>query len=112
MEWAIVDLPGVEDLIEFESRVNYVVPKYENAVVCAYDLTKFGASVMIDAFKGEAEVIGVLLEGGADPTAGTPSAYLHRAVTASGSAMAVSATTLRVQEFDKGRGPVGLPSIG
>jgi hypothetical protein len=26
--------------------------------------------------------------------------------------MAVSATTLRVQEFDKGRGPVGLPPIG
>jgi hypothetical protein len=34
------------------------------------------------------------------------------AVTASGSAMTVSATTLRVQEFDKGRGPVGLPPIG
>ena len=43
---------------------------------------------------------------------GALSAYLHRAVTASGSAMAVSATTLRVQEFDKGRGPVGLPPIG
>jgi hypothetical protein len=34
------------------------------------------------------------------------------AVTASGFAIAVSATTLRVQEFDKERGPVGLPSIG
>jgi deoxyribonuclease V len=42
----------------------------------------------------------------------SPPAYLHRAVAASGSAMAVSATTLRVQEFDKGRGPVGLPPIG
>jgi predicted ATPase len=40
------------------------------------------------------------------------SAYLHRAVTASGSAMVVSGTVLRVQEFDKGRGPVGLPPIG
>jgi len=26
MEWALEDLPGVEDLIEFETRVNYVVP--------------------------------------------------------------------------------------
>jgi len=25
MEWALVNLPGVEDLIEFETRVNYVV---------------------------------------------------------------------------------------
>ena len=46
------------------------------------------------------------------PGGRTPSAYLHRAVTASGSAMAVSGTALRVQEFDKGRGPVGLPPIG
>jgi len=30
MEWALVDLPGVEDLIEFETRVNYVVPKYDD----------------------------------------------------------------------------------
>jgi hypothetical protein len=46
------------------------------------------------------------------PSGWTPSAYLHRAVTASGSAMAISGTALRVQEFDKGRGPVGLPPIG
>lgn len=26
MEWALADLPGVDDLIEFESRVNYIVP--------------------------------------------------------------------------------------
>jgi hypothetical protein len=51
MEWALVDLPGVEDLIEFETRVNYVVPKYDNAVICAYDLSKFGASVVIDAMR-------------------------------------------------------------
>ena len=31
MEWALVDLPGVDDLIEFETRVNYVVPKYDDA---------------------------------------------------------------------------------
>src|SRR5437867_836516 len=38
MEWALVDLPGVEDLIELETRVNYVVPKYADMVNCAYDL--------------------------------------------------------------------------
>jgi hypothetical protein len=41
-----------------------------------------------------------------------PRTYLHGAVTTSGSAMARSVITLRVQEFDKGRGPVGLPPIG
>ncbi len=64
MEWALVDLPGVEDLIEFETRVNYVVPKYDDIVICAYDLSKFGASVVMDALRTHPVVIigGVLLE--------------------------------------------------
>jgi hypothetical protein len=57
MEWALVDLPGVEDLIEFESRVNYVVPKYDHIVICAYDLSKFSASVAIDAMRTHPVVI-------------------------------------------------------
>jgi len=28
MEWALTDLPGTEDLIEYETRVNDVIPKY------------------------------------------------------------------------------------
>jgi hypothetical protein len=63
MEWALVDLPGVEDLIEFETRVNYVVPKYDDAVICAYDLSKFGASVVMDALRTHpAVIIGGLLQ--------------------------------------------------
>ena len=57
MEWALVDLPGVEDLIEFETRVNYVVPKYDDIVVCAYDLSKFGANVVMDALRTHPVVI-------------------------------------------------------
>jgi MEDS: MEthanogen/methylotroph, DcmR Sensory domain len=57
MEWALVDLPGVDDLIEFETRVNYVVPKYDNAVICAYDLSRFGASVVMDALRTHPVVI-------------------------------------------------------
>ena len=57
MEWALVDLPGVEDLIEFETRVNYVVPKYDDIVICAYDLSKFGASVVMDALRTHPVVI-------------------------------------------------------
>jgi hypothetical protein len=63
MEWALVDLPGVEDLIEFETRVNYVVPKYDHAVICAYDLSKFGARVVMDALRTHPVVIiGELLQ--------------------------------------------------
>jgi len=63
MEWALVDLPGVEDLIEFETRVNYVVPKYDDIVICAYDLSKFGARVVMDALRTHpAVIIGGLLQ--------------------------------------------------
>ena len=57
MEWALVDLPGIEDLIEFETRVNYVVPKYDDIVICAYDLSKFGSSVVMDALRTHPVVI-------------------------------------------------------
>jgi len=57
MEWALLDLPGVGDLIEYETRVNYVIPKYEGPVICTYDLTKFGASVVIDALRTHPLVI-------------------------------------------------------
>jgi hypothetical protein len=57
MEWALVDMPGVEDMIEFEARVNYVVPKYDNPVICAYDLSKFGASTVMYALRTHPLVI-------------------------------------------------------
>ncbi len=57
MEWALLDLPGVGDLIEYETRVNYVIPTYEGPVICTYDLTKFGASVVIDALRTHPLVI-------------------------------------------------------
>jgi hypothetical protein len=57
MEWALVDMPGLDDMIEFETRVNYVVPKYDNDVICSYDLSKFGASAVIYALRTHPVVI-------------------------------------------------------
>jgi hypothetical protein len=57
MEWALVDLPGMDDLIEFEARVNHVVPKYDDSVICAYDLSKFGASTVVFALRTHPLVI-------------------------------------------------------
>lgn len=33
MEWALEDRPGVDDLVEYETRLNFVLPKYDDAVV-------------------------------------------------------------------------------
>jgi signal transduction histidine kinase len=57
MEWALVDLPGVSDFIEFETLVNYATAKYDDAVICAYDLSKFSADVAIDALRTHPVVI-------------------------------------------------------
>jgi MEDS: MEthanogen/methylotroph, DcmR Sensory domain len=57
MEWALVDMPGIEDMMEFEARVNYVVPKYGDPVICSYDLTKFGAGTMMYALRTHPLVI-------------------------------------------------------
>src|SRR5437899_10069861 len=48
MEWALLDKPGVDDLLEYETRLNYMLPKYDDPVICTYDLAKFGAGVVMD----------------------------------------------------------------
>jgi hypothetical protein len=57
MEWALREFPGVEDLVEYETRVNYFLPRYDNLVVCTYDLTKFGASIVMDVLRTHPLVI-------------------------------------------------------
>ncbi len=32
MEWALEDRPGVTDVVEYETRLNYILPKYDDAV--------------------------------------------------------------------------------
>jgi hypothetical protein len=57
MEWALLDKPGVDDLVEYETRLNFVLPKYDDPVICAYDLSKFGSSVAIDIMRTHPVVI-------------------------------------------------------
>ncbi len=33
MEWALEDRPGVNDLVEYETRLNYILPKYKDPVI-------------------------------------------------------------------------------
>jgi hypothetical protein len=64
MDWAVGEFPGVEDLVEYETRINDFLPRYDDLVVCTYDLTKFGASVVIDVLRTHPLVIlgGILQE--------------------------------------------------
>lgn len=64
MEWALQELPGVHDIVEYETRLNKFLPNYNDIVVCTYDLNKFSAPVVMDIMRTHPQVIigGVLQE--------------------------------------------------
>jgi MEDS: MEthanogen/methylotroph, DcmR Sensory domain len=63
-EWAMMDLPGVDGFIEYESRLNDLLADHEDPVCCLYDVSKFSASLILDALRVHPAVIigGVLQE--------------------------------------------------
>lgn len=64
MEWALEDRAGVKDIVEYESRLNYMLPNYPDPVICTYDLSRFSAGVAMDILRTHPLVIlgGVLQE--------------------------------------------------
>lgn len=64
MEWALEAKAGVQDIVEYESRLNYMLPSYEDPVICTYDLSRFNAGVAMDILRTHPLVIlgGVLQE--------------------------------------------------
>jgi hypothetical protein len=57
MEWALENRPGVKDIIEYEARLNYLLPQYHDPVICVYDLAKFSAGTVIDILRTHPMVI-------------------------------------------------------
>lgn len=64
MDWLFRDQPAVENLVEYEARLNGVLSKYDDPVVCNYDASKFGADVALDIMRTHPLVIigGILRE--------------------------------------------------
>jgi hypothetical protein len=57
MDWAAQDRSHIDDLIEFESRVNHVWQCHDDAVICVYDLAKFGGDTVIDIMRTHPMII-------------------------------------------------------
>jgi hypothetical protein len=57
MDWLFLDKPAVNNLLEYEARLNGVLSKYDDPVICNYDLSKVGASVAIDIMRTHPLVI-------------------------------------------------------
>ena len=63
MEWGLLPLPGVEDIVEYESRLNYVLPNYPDPVDCTYDIERFSAGIAFDILRTHPmAIVGGLLQ--------------------------------------------------
>jgi len=51
MGWAAEEPSAGDLLIEFEARANFVHPKHAHAVICVYDIGKFGGDFVIDILR-------------------------------------------------------------
>jgi MEDS: MEthanogen/methylotroph, DcmR Sensory domain len=50
-ECTVRDWEGANSFIQYESRLNDVLPSYPDVVICTYDLTKIGAGVAVDVLR-------------------------------------------------------------
>lgn len=57
MEWALSGLPGVGRLAEYESRLNEVLPQFNDVVACVYDVSRFPTQVIDDVMRSHPAVI-------------------------------------------------------
>jgi hypothetical protein len=57
MDWAADGRTHVDNLIEFESRVNEVWQRYDDAVICTYHLGQFTGDTVIDIMRTHPLVI-------------------------------------------------------
>lgn len=57
VEWAVEDRPQLHNNVQYEARLNYLLPKYHNPVICTYNLTKFSAGTVMDILRTHLLVI-------------------------------------------------------
>jgi hypothetical protein len=57
MTWALRQMPGVEDLMGYEARLNKFLPRYPQVLLCLYDLDRFSGEVLVDVLKTHPKVL-------------------------------------------------------
>jgi len=57
MEWALEQYPGTHEIIEYEARLNYLLPRYDAVSVCTYDVTRFSTAVVTQILRSHPKVI-------------------------------------------------------
>jgi hypothetical protein len=57
MTWALRQMPGVEELVEYEARLNKFLPRYPQVILCLYELDRFNGEVLVDVLKTHPTVL-------------------------------------------------------
>jgi hypothetical protein len=57
MDWIYRDAPGTEQVMEYEARMNLLVPTFDCTFMCIYDLTKLNGETVVDIFATHPYVI-------------------------------------------------------
>ena len=57
MEWAVAARVGVATLLEYEAKAHAGRRRAQDPVICTYDLTKFGAGIVVDILRTHPMVI-------------------------------------------------------
>jgi hypothetical protein len=57
MDWSSRGYPGTEELMEYEARVNVLVPIYDCTLLCVYDLAQMNGRLVMDVLSTHPYVI-------------------------------------------------------
>jgi hypothetical protein len=57
MTWAARQMPGVAEFVGYEARLNYLLPRYPQVILCLYELDRFSGEVLVDVLKTHPKVL-------------------------------------------------------
>lgn len=57
MEWCLGDYQGIEDIVEYEARLNYILEPGGDPIICTYDISKHSAEVILGVLQTHPAVI-------------------------------------------------------
>ena len=57
MTWALREMPGVHELVGYESELNRFLPRYPQVILCLYDLERFSGEMLVEILKTHPKVL-------------------------------------------------------
>jgi hypothetical protein len=57
MSWALRDMPGTDELMQYESRVNKLIREHDCTLMCTYDINQFSGRAVMDVLATHPQVL-------------------------------------------------------